>query len=89
LVENSIVRAVNLFIIIRNLAAFYNYNFEIGNRAANGKRQTADGEGYKGRAKRKTAYGERQRAERIRERRKAIAPGEVWGVGIEGRDRSS
>ena len=56
LIENSIAQVIKSSIIIRNLAAFYNYNFEIGNRTANGRRrkaneirekQTADGEGHK------------------------------------------
>ena len=32
LVENSIAQVIKSSIIIRNLAAFYNYNFEIGIR---------------------------------------------------------
>jgi len=43
--ENSIALVIKSTIIIRNLAAFYNYNFEIGvRRMAEGKRQKAKGE---------------------------------------------
>ena len=52
LIENSIAQVIKSSIIIRNLAAFYNYNFEIGNRTANGKRQTAKGEGQTGKGER-------------------------------------
>jgi hypothetical protein len=60
LVENSIAQIDKSPIIIRNLAAFYNYNFEIGKR--NGERRkaiserlTANGEGRKERG---TGYKE-------------------------------
>jgi hypothetical protein len=57
LVENSIVQAVNLFIIIRNLGAFYNYNFEIGIR----ERQKAKGERRKAEGNKRTAGGGRRK----------------------------
>jgi hypothetical protein len=49
LVEKLIAQVVRLSIIIRNLAAFYNYNFEIGKR--NGKRRRANAKRERQKAK--------------------------------------
>jgi hypothetical protein len=53
--ENSIALVIKSSIIIRNLAAFYNYNFEIGIR----ERRTANAKGRKAKGKRPKAKGKK------------------------------
>ena len=68
MVEKLIAQVVRLSIIIRNLAAFYNYNFEIGDRTANGRRQKAEG-GTLGSRVQGAGEGEGRKAEGQRPKR--------------------
>jgi hypothetical protein len=61
--ENSIALVIKSSIIIRNLAAFYNYNFEIGIRV----RRTAKG----GRRK---AKGQREKVKKLKQPNKPNEP---------------
>jgi hypothetical protein len=63
LVEKLIAQVVRLSIIIRNLAAFYNYNFEIGMR----ERRKANGKGRKAEGGRRKAKGQREKVKKLKQ----------------------